>query len=149
MDQLKIFVELSRLNKPIGFMLLFWPCSWGLAYAYYFNQNGKAKDNERAYEAYADQNWSPVAYAKWLVDYSNAHGLNQDLNEFLNLSELVSNLEPDFEKTSKFPAGRPAVVPTPLPLMSLSPPRNLNHPPKIAILRCGENPGIGEKHLIH
>ena len=39
MDQLKIFVELSRLNKPIGFMLLFWPCSWGLAYAYYFNQN--------------------------------------------------------------------------------------------------------------
>ena len=39
MDQLKIFVELSRLNKPIGFMLLFWPCSWGLAYAYHFNQN--------------------------------------------------------------------------------------------------------------
>ncbi len=39
MDQLKIFVELSRLNKPIGFMLLFWPCSWGLAYAYYFNKN--------------------------------------------------------------------------------------------------------------
>ena len=39
MDQFKIFVELSRLNKPIGFMLLFWPCSWGLAYAYYFNQN--------------------------------------------------------------------------------------------------------------
>ena len=39
MNQLKIFIELSRLNKPIGFMLLFWPCSWGLAYAYYFNQN--------------------------------------------------------------------------------------------------------------
>ena len=39
MKQFKIFVELSRLNKPIGFMLLFWPCSWGLAYAYYFNQN--------------------------------------------------------------------------------------------------------------
>ena len=39
MNQFKIFVELSRLNKPIGFMLLFWPCSWGLAYAYHFNQN--------------------------------------------------------------------------------------------------------------
>ena len=39
MNQLKIFIELSRLNKPIGFMLLFWPCSWGLAYAYYLNQN--------------------------------------------------------------------------------------------------------------
>ena len=37
MQQLKIFIELTRLNKPIGFMLLFWPCSWGLAYAYINN----------------------------------------------------------------------------------------------------------------
>ena len=34
MHQLKIFIELTRMNKPIGFMLLFWPCAWGLAYAY-------------------------------------------------------------------------------------------------------------------
>ena len=33
MHHLKIFIELTRLNKPIGFMLLFWPCSWGLAFA--------------------------------------------------------------------------------------------------------------------
>ena len=33
MKHLKIFIELTRLNKPIGFMLLFWPCSWGLAFA--------------------------------------------------------------------------------------------------------------------
>lgn len=39
MKQLNIFIELTRLNKPIGYMLLFWPCSWGLAYAYYVNQN--------------------------------------------------------------------------------------------------------------
>ena len=39
MNHLKIFIELTRLNKPIGFMLLFWPCSWGLAYANYFKQN--------------------------------------------------------------------------------------------------------------
>ena len=39
MQDLKIFIELTRLNKPIGFMLLFWPCSWGLAYAYKANQN--------------------------------------------------------------------------------------------------------------
>ena len=39
MNQLKIFIELTRLNKPIGFMLLFWPCSWGMAYAYAYNQN--------------------------------------------------------------------------------------------------------------
>ena len=39
MYHLKIFIELTRLNKPIGFMLLFWPCSWGLAFAYDKNQN--------------------------------------------------------------------------------------------------------------
>ena len=39
MQDLKILIQLTRLNKPIGFMLLFWPCSWGLAHAYYFDQN--------------------------------------------------------------------------------------------------------------
>ena len=39
MQHLKIFIELTRLNKPTGFMLLFWPCSWGLAYAYSIDQN--------------------------------------------------------------------------------------------------------------
>ena len=34
MKQLNTFIDLTRLNKPIGFMLLFWPCSWGLTYAY-------------------------------------------------------------------------------------------------------------------
>tara|TARA_B100000963_G_scaffold351451_1_gene363045 strand:- start:159 stop:1022 length:864 start_codon:yes stop_codon:yes gene_type:complete len=39
MNHLKIFINLTRLNKSIGFMLLFWPCSWGLAYAFSFDQN--------------------------------------------------------------------------------------------------------------
>ena len=39
MKDLKIFIELTRLNKPIGFMLLFWPCAWGLAYAYPMNKD--------------------------------------------------------------------------------------------------------------
>ena len=39
MHHLKIFIDLTRLNKPIGFMLLFWPCSWGLAYSYSINQD--------------------------------------------------------------------------------------------------------------
>ena len=39
MKDLKIFIELTRLNKPIGFMLLFWPCAWGLAYAYSMNKD--------------------------------------------------------------------------------------------------------------
>ncbi|RPG96827.1 MAG: 4-hydroxybenzoate polyprenyltransferase [Candidatus Pelagibacter sp. TMED165] len=32
------FIHLTRLNKPIGFILLFWPCSWGLSLAY--KENG-------------------------------------------------------------------------------------------------------------
>ncbi len=39
MHHLKIFIKLTRLNKPIGFMLLFWPCAWGLAFANLINQN--------------------------------------------------------------------------------------------------------------
>ena len=39
MKHLKIFIDLTRLNKPIGYMLLFWPCSWGLAYAFSFDKN--------------------------------------------------------------------------------------------------------------
>ena len=38
-NQLNLFIELVRLKKPIGFMLLFWPCSWGLTIAYDFNQD--------------------------------------------------------------------------------------------------------------
>ena len=36
MDQVKLFIELTRLKKPIGFMLLFWPCLWGLTMVYDF-----------------------------------------------------------------------------------------------------------------
>ena len=39
MKDLKIFVNLTRLNRPIGYLLLFWPCSWGLAYAYSEDKN--------------------------------------------------------------------------------------------------------------
>ena len=37
MQNIKLFIELTRLNRPIGYMLLFWPCLWGLAIAYDFN----------------------------------------------------------------------------------------------------------------
>ncbi len=39
MNQLNLFIELTRLKKPIGFMLLFWPCAWGLTLAYDFSLN--------------------------------------------------------------------------------------------------------------
>jgi len=39
MNQINLFIELTRLKKPIGFMLLFWPCLWGLTLVYDFNSN--------------------------------------------------------------------------------------------------------------
>ena len=39
MDQIKLFIELTRLKRPIGFMLLFWPCLWGLTIVYDFNSD--------------------------------------------------------------------------------------------------------------
>ena len=41
MNHFKLFIELTRLKKPIGFMLLFWPCAWGLTIAFNFNSNLK------------------------------------------------------------------------------------------------------------
>jgi 4-hydroxybenzoate polyprenyltransferase len=36
MNQINLFIELTRLKRPIGYMLLFWPCAWGLTIAYDF-----------------------------------------------------------------------------------------------------------------
>jgi 4-hydroxybenzoate polyprenyltransferase len=41
MEQVKLFIELTRLKKPIGYMLLFWPCAWGLTLAYNFSTDIK------------------------------------------------------------------------------------------------------------
>ena len=41
MLNVKLFIELTRLNKPIGYMLLFWPCIWGLTIAYEFTSELK------------------------------------------------------------------------------------------------------------
>jgi 4-hydroxybenzoate polyprenyltransferase len=38
MNQVKLFIDLTRLKKPIGYMLLFWPCAWGLTLAYNFQE---------------------------------------------------------------------------------------------------------------
>jgi 4-hydroxybenzoate polyprenyl transferase len=39
MKQLNLFIELTRLKRPIGYMLLFWPCAWGLTLAYDFSND--------------------------------------------------------------------------------------------------------------
>ena len=39
MNQIKLFVELTRFKRPIGYMLLFWPCAWGLTAGYDFSKD--------------------------------------------------------------------------------------------------------------
>ena len=39
MKKINLFIDLTRLKKPIGFMLLFWPCTWGLTLGYDFSNN--------------------------------------------------------------------------------------------------------------
>jgi len=39
MKKINHFIDLTRLKKPIGFMLLFWPCAWGLTLGYDFSNN--------------------------------------------------------------------------------------------------------------
>jgi len=39
MNHLNLFIELTRLRKPIGYMLLFWPCAWGLTIVYDFSKD--------------------------------------------------------------------------------------------------------------
>ena len=39
MEKINDFLELSRFKKPIGYMLLFWPCVWGLTVAFDFTNN--------------------------------------------------------------------------------------------------------------
>jgi len=36
MEKIQLFIQLTRLNKPIGILLLFWPCLWGLSLGNYF-----------------------------------------------------------------------------------------------------------------
>ncbi|MDR9414987.1 MAG: DUF5683 domain-containing protein [Gracilimonas sp.] len=56
-----------------------------VGWIYHFNRNAIARDQERAYEEFTHQNWSVVAYAQWLVQYSDANNLSQE-----NLDQLRS-----------------------------------------------------------
>ncbi|MCG8372240.1 MAG: DUF5683 domain-containing protein [Balneolales bacterium] len=70
--------------------------------AYYFNQNNLAKENEEAYEAYGNQKWSVLAYAQWLVDYSEANGIDNGYELLANqLNQLAANDQtPNFGNTT-------------------------------------------------
>ena len=39
--KLQSFIDLTRIKRPVGYMLLFWPCLWGLTIGYDFNNDVK------------------------------------------------------------------------------------------------------------
>ena len=39
MEKINHFIDLTRAKKPIGFMLLFWPCLWGLTIGFDFSED--------------------------------------------------------------------------------------------------------------
>jgi len=66
---------------------------------YYIDRNNTAKRNERAYEQYANQNWSVLAYGQWLVEYSRANGLENGYNIAGGLEEQVFGKNPTWGNT--------------------------------------------------
>ena len=60
---------------------------------YHLDRNATARRQEKAYEEFTHQNWSVVAYAQWIVEYSEANELGQPmLDELRNM--VYSNGRP-------------------------------------------------------
>lgn len=66
---------------------------------YYFDRNNTAKANEQSYQDYANQHWSPLAYAQWLVAYNRANEMNTNLAQLDALEDHVAGKTPDFNYT--------------------------------------------------
>ena len=91
MEKVQIFVQLTRLNKPIGFMLLFWPCAWGLTLAYYLDP---------FFGFYFD--WGKLLYFKYLILFFLGSVLMRSAGCIFN--DIVDrDLDKKVERTKKRP----------------------------------------------
>lgn len=63
---------------------------------YHFDRMAKARSQERAYKRFTHENWSVLAYADWLVDYSQYHNLD---NGWQQLQAHLNGKFPDFSNT--------------------------------------------------
>ncbi len=61
----------------------------------------RGQRGERNYENFADQNWSVVQYANWLIDYHDQHGISnselQDLREMMDGTSATFNTGIDWD----------------------------------------------------
>lgn len=65
---------------------------------YYLNRNATARRQEKAYQEFTQQNWSVLAYAEWLVNYSMQNNLN---NGWQDLQAYIQGKNPNFDNTTK------------------------------------------------
>ncbi|MEX0723722.1 MAG: hypothetical protein WD053_07585 [Gracilimonas sp.] len=63
---------------------------------YHLDRNAKARKQEKAYEQFTHNNWSVVAYAEWLVNYSQIHGLT---NGWQTLQNQIQGQSPNWDNT--------------------------------------------------
>lgn len=57
----------------------------------------RGRRGERNYERFADQNWSVVQYAQWLIDYHDYHSIS---NPFLSqLRDMLNGVKSSFDKS--------------------------------------------------
>lgn len=63
---------------------------------YHFDRMNTARRQEKAYEEFTHKNWSVMAYAQWLVKYSQANNLN---NDWQALMTAIEGKSPDFSNT--------------------------------------------------
>ena len=55
----------------------------------------RGRRGERNYQRFADQNWSVVKYAEWLIEYHDYHSIN---NPYISqLRDMLSGVEPSFD----------------------------------------------------
>ncbi|MFV1884680.1 MAG: hypothetical protein ACMZ7B_09345 [Balneola sp.] len=66
---------------------------------YHVNRNNTARKNERAYERYANESWSVLAYGQWLVAYSRANNIQNGYDNLGGLQDQVFGKEPTWGNT--------------------------------------------------
>ncbi|WP_421773989.1 hypothetical protein [Gracilimonas sp.] len=65
---------------------------------YHLDRNATARRQEKAYEEFTHQNWSVLAYAEWLVNYSMQNNLD---NGWQDLQADIQGKNPNFGNTTK------------------------------------------------
>ena len=65
-----------------------------LSIYFIFDYQNRGRQGERAYKRFADQHWSVIQYAKWLIDYHDYHKID---NPYVNqLRKELSDINPSF-----------------------------------------------------